>query len=129
VQGATPPDGDRIRQRRVVDAFLAASRGGDFDALLAVLDPDVVARADSAAVMAGAAGEVVGAAAVAETFCGRARAAQSADVDGAAGAVWSTGGKPRVVFGFTIENGRIVEIELLADPARLGELDLVILGD
>ncbi|MCW2647716.1 MAG: putative polymerase sigma factor [Pseudonocardiales bacterium] len=129
VQGVTPPDGDRTRQREVVDAFLAASRGGDFDALLALLDPDVVLRADSAAVIAGAAGELVGAAAVAETFFGRARTAQSAVIDGAAGLVWAPGGQPRVVFGFTIENGKIVEIELLADPARLGELDLVVLGD
>ncbi|MDT4982175.1 MAG: hypothetical protein QOG07_4054 [Pseudonocardiales bacterium] len=129
VQGVTPPDGDRTRQREVVDAFLAASRGGDFDALLALLDPDVVLRADSAAVIAGAAGELVGAAAVAETFFGRARTAQSAVIDGAAGLVWAPGGRPRVVFGFTIENGKIVEIELLADPARLGELDLVVLAD
>jgi RNA polymerase sigma-70 factor (ECF subfamily) len=129
VQGVTPPDGDRTRQREVVDAFLAASRGGDFDALLALLDPDVVLRADSAAVIAGAAGELVGAAAVAETFSGRARTAQSAVIDGAAGLVWAPGGQPRVVFGFTIENGKIVEIELLADPARLGELDLVVLAD
>ncbi|MDT4958558.1 MAG: hypothetical protein QOF87_4638 [Pseudonocardiales bacterium] len=129
VQGVTPPDGDRTRQREVVDAFLAASRGGDFDALLALLDPDVVLRADSAAVIAGAAGELVGAAAVAETFFGRARTAQSAVIDGAAGLVWAPGGQPRVVFGFTIENGKIVEIELLADPARLGELDLVVLAD
>jgi RNA polymerase sigma-70 factor (ECF subfamily) len=129
VQGVTPPDGDRTRQREVVDAFLAASRGGDFDALLALLDPDVVLRADSAAVIAGAAGELVGAAAVAETFFGRARTAQSAVINGAAGLVWAPGGQPRVVFGFTIENGKIVEIELLADPARLGELDLVVLGD
>jgi RNA polymerase sigma-70 factor (ECF subfamily) len=129
VQGVTPPDGDRTRQREVVDAFLAASRGGDFDALLALLDPDVVLRADSAAVIAGAAGELVGAAAVAETFFGRARTAQSAVIDGAAGLVWAPGGRPRVVFGFTIENGKIVEIELLADPTRLGELDLVVLGD
>ncbi len=129
VQGVTPPDGDRSRQREVVDAFLAASRGGDFDALLALLDPDVVLRADSAAVLAGAAGEVVGAAAVAGTFSGRARVARPAVIDGAAGAVWAPGGKPRVVFGFTIAHGKIVEIELLADPTRLGELDLVILGD
>ncbi|MDT4983825.1 MAG: hypothetical protein QOF95_1315 [Pseudonocardiales bacterium] len=129
VQGVTPPDGDRTRQREVVDAFLAASRGGDFDALLALLDPDVVLRADSAAVIAGAAGELVGAAAVAETFFGRARTAQSAVIDGAAGLVWAPGGQPRVVFGFTIENGKIVEIELLADPTRLGELDLVVLAD
>jgi RNA polymerase sigma-70 factor (ECF subfamily) len=129
VHGVTPRDGDRTRQREVVDAFLAASRGGDFEALLALLDPDVVLRADSAAIAAGADAEVVGAVAVAGTFSGRARFAQSAVIDGAAGAVWAPGGKPRIVFGFTIENGKIVGIELLADSIRLGELDLVILGD
>src|SRR5213593_1837753 len=101
VQGATAGDADRTRQRALVDAFLAASRGGDFAALLAVLDPDVVLRADPAAVRAGASSEVRGAAAVAKTFSGRARAAQPALVNGAAGAVWAPGGRPRVVFGFT----------------------------
>jgi RNA polymerase sigma factor (sigma-70 family) len=125
VQGAaTVPDADLTRQRVVVDAFLAASRGGDFDALLAVLDPDVVLRADRAAVQAGASSEVRGAAAVAKTFSGRARAAQPALVNGAAGAVWAPGGRPRVVFGFTIMRGKIVEIDILADPERLRQLDL-----
>ena len=68
---------------------------------------------------------VRGAAAVAETFSGRAKAAKLALIDGAAGAVWSQGGKPRVVFTFTIAHGKIVGIELLADPQRLGELHLV----
>ena len=126
---ATVPDTNLTRQREVVDAFLAASRNGDFDALLAVLDPDVVLRADSAAVQVGAAREVRGAPAVAGTFSGRARTAQPALVDGSAGAVWAPGGRPRVVFGFTITNGKIVRIDMLADPTRLGELDLVILGD
>src|SRR3989441_13163523 len=90
VQGAaTVPDADLTRQREVVDAFLAASRGGDFDALLAVLDPDVVLRADRAAVAAGASGEVRGAPAVARQFSGRARVAQPALVNGAAGAEWA----------------------------------------
>ena len=130
VQGAaTVPDADPTRQRVVVDAFLAASRGGDFDALLAVLDPDVVLRADRAAVQAGAASEVRGAAAVAKTFSGRARAAQPALVNGAAGAVWAPGGRPRVVFGFTIMRGKIVEIDMLADPERLRQLDLAVLND
>ena len=130
VQGAaTVPDADLIRQRVVVDAFLAASRGGDFDALLAVLDPDVVLRADRAAVQAGASSEVRGAAAVAKTFSGRARAAQPALVNGAAGAVWAPGGRPRVVFGFTITRGKIVEINMLADPECLCQLDLKILND
>jgi len=130
VQGAaTVPDGDLTRQREVVDAFLAASRGGDFDALLTVLDPDVVLRADRDAVQMGASGEVRGAAAVARTFSGRARVAQPALVNGAAGAVWAQGGRPRVVFEFTITGRRIVEIHLVADPERLRQLDLAIQSD
>jgi RNA polymerase sigma factor (sigma-70 family) len=130
VQGAaTVPDVDLGRQRDVVDAFLAASRGGDFEALLAVLDPDVVVRADRAAVHAGASAEVRGAPAVADTFSGRARFAQPALVNGAVGAVWAPGGRPRVVFGFTITRGRIVEIDILADPERLRQLELAVLSD
>ena len=128
VQGAamvTEPD--LARQRKVVDAFLAASRGGDFDALLAVLDPDVVLRADRAAVQTGAQEEVRGAEAVARTFAGRARAARPALVNGAAGLVWAQGGRPRVVFEFKITRGKIVGIELVADPERLRQLDLVVL--
>jgi RNA polymerase sigma factor (sigma-70 family) len=128
VQGtATVPEADLARQREVVDAFLAASRDGDFDALLAVLDPDVVLRADGAAVLMGASGEVRGAAAVAGTFSGRARAAQPALVNGTAGLVWIQGGRPRVVFDFTIMGGRIVEIEMVADAERLQRLALSIL--
>src|SRR6266511_2787820 len=130
VQGAAAvPDADLTRKREVVDAFLAASRGGDFYALLVVLDPDVVLRADSAAVAAGASREVRGARAVAETFKGRARAAQPALVNGAAGAVWAPGGQPRVVFGFTITRGKIVAIDLLSDPAHLAQIDLVVLDE
>jgi RNA polymerase sigma factor (sigma-70 family) len=128
VQGSATPESDRSRQREVVDAFLAAARGGDFAALLALLDPDVVVRADAAAVQAGVSGEVRGAAAVAGTFAGRARAARLALVDGVAGAVWAPGGRPRVVFTFKVARGKIVEIEILADPARLGQLDLEVLG-
>ncbi len=127
--GATVPDADPARQRQIVDAFLAASRGGDFAALLAVLDPDVVLRADSTAVRIGAASEVRGAADVADTFAGRARAAQPALINGSAGAVWAAlGGQPRVAFSFTIAAGKIVAIEMIADPDRLGELDLTILN-
>jgi len=129
VQGAGVSDADPIRQREVVSAFLAASRGGHFAALLALLDPDVVLRADGAAVRAGASREVRGAAAVAETFSGRARFAQPALVNGAVGAVWAPGGRPRVVFEFTITRGRIVEIDLVAEPERLRQLDLAILND
>jgi RNA polymerase sigma factor (sigma-70 family) len=128
VRGAEGPDGDLTRQREVVDAFLAASRGGDFDALLEVLDPDVVLRADVAAVQMGASRVVRGAAAVADTFSGRARAAQPALVNGAVGLMWASGGRPRVVFGFTIVRGKIVEIDMVADPERLGQLDLALLG-
>jgi len=128
VQGAaTVPDADRNRQRQVVDAFLAASREGDFDALLALLDPDVVLRGDRAAVAMGAAKEVRGARGVADNFKGRARAAQPALLDGAVGAVWAPGGRPRVVFAFTIVGWKIVSLDLLADPARLAQIDLVIL--
>jgi RNA polymerase sigma-70 factor, ECF subfamily len=128
VQGpSAAPGTDPARQRQIVDAFLAAARGGDFEALVALLDPDVVLRADQAAVQTGASEEVRGAAAVAETFSGRARAAQPALVDGAPGLVWMAGGRPRVVFDFTITDGRIVAIELLADAGRIDQLDLELL--
>jgi RNA polymerase sigma-70 factor, ECF subfamily len=129
VQGTAPAtDADPARQRQVVAAFLAASRGGDFDALLALLDPDVVLRADRTVVrMGGVAAEVRGAANVAETFSGRARATQLAIVNGAPGLAWAVGGQPRVVFAFTIMDGDIVAIEMIADPERLGRMDLAIL--
>ena len=128
VQGATVPDADRSRQRAVVDAFLAAARGGDFDALLAVLDPDVVVRADPAAVLTGASEEVRGAPAVADTCSGRARAARPALVEGTPGLVWMQHGRPQMVFDFTIANGKVVKIDLIADPERISELDLTVLG-
>jgi len=124
VQGAeaTP---DRARQRELVDAFLAASRNGDFEALLAVLDPDVVARADAAAAAMGADAEVRGADDVTKTFAGRAKAARPAMVGGEPGLVWAQGGVPRVVFVFRAARGRIVEIELVADPERIESLNVV----
>ena len=125
----TTPDAELARQREVVDAFLVAAREGDFGALVAVLDPEVVLRADRAAVRTGASEEVRGAAAVAGTFSGRARAARPALVDGAPGAVWAPGGRPRVAFAFTVTDGRIVRIDLLADPERLARLELAELGD
>ncbi len=125
---ASVPDGDLARQLAVVEAFLAASRDGDFDALLAVLDPDVLLRSDRAAVGIGSPREVRGAPAVAETFSGRARAARPALVEGAAGLVWAQGGRPRVVFAFTIERGKVVQIEMVADPDRLDRLDVAFLG-
>jgi RNA polymerase sigma factor (sigma-70 family) len=130
VRGAeAAPDADLARQRAVVDAFLAAARGGDFQALLAVLDPDVVLRSDQAAVQVGASRELHGAAAVAGTFAGRARAARPALIDGAAGLVWAPGGVPRVAFGFTIADGRIVAIDVVADPERLSRLQVALLDD
>lgn len=128
VQGSDRvPGAETSRQKEIVTAFLDASRNGRFDALLALLDPDVVLRADPAVVAAGAAAEVVGASAVAATFSGRAKAARPALVDGLAGAVWAPGGQPRVVFGFTTALGKIVGIEMIGDPARLSTLDLVLL--
>ncbi len=125
IDGAGPdPASDLARQREVVGAFLAASRDGDFEALLVLLAPDVVLRADAATVATGAQPEVRGADAVARTFAGRARAARLALVDGAAGLVWSQGGQPRVVFAFTVTGEGITGIELLADPDRLSGLDL-----
>jgi RNA polymerase sigma-70 factor (ECF subfamily) len=103
VQGSTVPDADLSRQRAVVDAFLAAARSGDFDALLAVLDPDVVLRSDSVGVTAGAAMEVRGAAAVARrAMVGRARAAQPALVNGAVGLIVAPRGRLLMVLHFTI---------------------------
>jgi RNA polymerase sigma factor (sigma-70 family) len=133
VRGAAPaPDADLTRQREVVDAFLAAARGGDFEALVAVLDPDVVLRVDRGALRPGAPREVRGAAAVAEqvnTFARLARFARPALVNGAAGFVVTRGKRPLAVAGFTVANGRIVEIDLLADPERLRDLDLAVLDD
>jgi RNA polymerase sigma-70 factor (ECF subfamily) len=127
VQGVAPdPDADPARQREIVQAFLAASRNGDFDALLAVLDPDVLLRADPGATPPGASSEARTATAVANTFVGRAAGAQLAVVDGSAGAVWAPRGKPRAVFAFTFTGGKIVEIELIGDPERIGLLDVVI---
>ena len=131
VRGATPePDVDRARQRAVVDAFLAAARGGDFEALVALLDPDVVLRVDRGAARPGASREVRGAAAVAEqvrTFARLAPSARPALVNGAAGFVVAPRGRPVAVAGFTVAHGKIVEIDLLADPARLRRLDVTVL--
>jgi RNA polymerase sigma-70 factor (ECF subfamily) len=131
VQGAGPvPDVDLGRQREVVDAFLAAARGGDFDALVALLDPDVVLRVDRGAERPGASRELRGAAAVAEqvrTFASLARFARPALVNGAAGFVVAPRGRPLAVAGFTVSGDRIAEIDLLADPDRLRALDLTVL--
>jgi len=128
VQGATVEGADDVERRRaVVDAFLAASRGGDFAALLELLDPDIVLRADDAAVAVGADREVRGADAVAQTFVGRAQAANPALVDGSPALLWSQGGRPRMVFQFTVADDKVVGIEMVADAERLEHFDVVLL--
>jgi RNA polymerase sigma-70 factor, ECF subfamily len=132
VQGAnTVPDADLARQREVVDAFFAAARDGDFDALLAVLDPDVVIRAgrgDKAGILI-----VRGAAAAAAQvlaiggFARFARMAQPALVNGAAGVVVAEEGRPSAVIAFIVSQGKVAEIDILADPERLRRLDLSVL--
>ncbi|KUM27281.1 RNA polymerase subunit sigma-70 [Mesorhizobium loti] len=125
---------DAARQREIVHAFLLASRSGDFTALLELLDPDVVLRADAAAVLNSAkqavgpkfAPEIRGARSVAETFVGHARAAQPALVDGIAGAAWAPEGTPRVVFSFTIAGDHIVGIEVVADAAHIAASNVVL---
>jgi RNA polymerase sigma factor (sigma-70 family) len=130
VQGAAPvPDADLAAQRRVVDAFFAAARDGDFEALVAVLHPDVVSRGDGgpgASAVARGAREV---AARALTFARLAPFVRPALVNGAAGAVVAPRGKPFSVMGFTVVGGRIVEIDAITDPARLRALDLAVLDD
>jgi RNA polymerase sigma-70 factor (ECF subfamily) len=134
VQGASQTDrtADVSGQRDVIAAFFRASRAGDFGALLAVLDPDVVLRCDATALRMGARNgwlksELRGAEAVAEQFSGQAQAAQLALIDGVPGAVWAAGGVPRVLFGFKVRDGKVVEIDLVADPERLGRATVEIL--
>jgi len=128
-QGEEESETDRGRQREVVSAFLAASRGGDFAGLLKLLDPDVVLRADPTAAGFGAAVEVRGAGGVAEQFSGRAQAARLALLDGSAGLVWAVAGEPKVVFDFTIVGGRITGIEMLANVGLLGEMAVEVLAE
>jgi RNA polymerase sigma factor (sigma-70 family) len=113
-QADVPPEAEATRRREIVGAFLAASRGGDFDALLAMLDPDIVLRADAVAAQMGASSEVRGAV-----------AARTALIDGIPGMMWAQGGQIRVVFDFIISGGKIVAIEMIADPERLAQLDVV----
>ncbi len=132
VQGQAPaPDPDRDRQREVVAAFLAASREGNFEALLEVLAPDVVLRADSGALPPPATQVVRGARAVARlaaAFSQIARYSRPALVNGTPGLLTTTPqGDPQSVMGFTITGGRIVQIDILADRERLATLDLLML--
>jgi RNA polymerase sigma factor (sigma-70 family) len=139
VRGAhagTPADRGLDRRGEVVDAFLAAARDGDLDRLVAVLDPDVVLRADAAAVDAATANlaagapplapRVQGAQTVARTFAGRARTARRALVDGTVGAAWAPEGRLRAVFAFTIVDGSITAVEVVADPVRLAQLHVTL---
>ncbi|MBR1195504.1 sigma-70 family RNA polymerase sigma factor [Bradyrhizobium sp. AUGA SZCCT0240] len=128
VQGTPPaPDADFSRQKQIVDAFLAASRSGDFEGLLAVLDPDVVFRADQAAQRLGSLSEIRGAAAVAETFKGRAQAARPALVDGALGVAVVLGGEMRIVLRLTISGERISAVDAVADAEAIGAFDVEVL--
>jgi RNA polymerase sigma factor (sigma-70 family) len=131
VQGAdTSRSADLTRQREIVDAFLAAARGGNFEALLAVLDPDVVLRSDAATVPPGAPTEIRGATAIASRAAkAGARAAQPALVNGEVGVIVAPRGRLLMVIRFTIANGKIVEIEAVSNPDRLRLLDLAILTD
>ncbi|EJL23350.1 RNA polymerase sigma factor, sigma-70 family [Caulobacter sp. AP07] len=128
VRGATTSaQTDQVRQRQVVDAFLAASRGGDLSALLAVLDPDVVFRSDAQAVRVGGAEELRGADAVAATFVGRAQAARPALVDGALALAVERDGRLFVVLRLAVADGRITSIEAVADHERLAGMTVVML--
>ena len=133
IQG-TPsvPRGGLARQRQVAEAFLAAARGGDLGALLAVLDPDVVLHADAATVPSGGAATLRGAAAVARgarAASGRSQYSRVALVNGTPGIVMAPRGRLRVVLAFTMTGDKISRIDVIADPARLETLDLAVLDD
>jgi RNA polymerase sigma-70 factor (ECF subfamily) len=128
VQGvATVPEVDLGRQREVVEAFLAASRQGDFAALLEALDPDVVLRSDATATAPGTPSEMRGAATIAEQFVGRAVLARAALVNGSVGVVVAPRGRLLLALRLVFAHGRIAGIEAIADPERLGQLDLAVL--
>ncbi|HVA74751.1 MAG TPA: sigma-70 family RNA polymerase sigma factor [Acidimicrobiales bacterium] len=128
---------DRRRQQEVVEAFLAASRDGDFEALVTLLDPDAVLRADRSAVEAATANrekgapllapEVRGGRAVANALVGRARAAELALIDGTPGAVWAPGGRPRAIFAFRVVGNTIAEIEIVTNPSVVAALRVQVL--
>ena len=128
---------DLSRQQEVVEAFLAASRRGEFEALVGLLDPDAVLRADRAAVKAATANrgkgapslepEVHGGWAVANIMVGRAQAAQIALIDGMPGAVWAPGGRARAIFAFRLVGTIITDIEIVTDPSVVAELPVLLL--
>jgi RNA polymerase sigma-70 factor, ECF subfamily len=127
--GARGKDTNRTEQRAVVEAFLSAAREGNFGALLSLLDPAVVLRHDRTAMPVGASPEVISAPAVAKQFAGRAQAARPILVNGAVGVVVAPRGRLLLVLDLTIRHGKIAEINVIADPARLQKLDLAVLGD
>lgn len=132
VQGVPAPDPDIARQREVVDAFFAAAHRGDFDALVAVLDPDVVLRSDGGTAQPQASMVLRGAAAVASrtlTIAQPTAPKRPALVNGAAGVLGVLGGQAIGVMGFTVTHGKITEIDVILDPDRLLHLDLAALGD
>jgi RNA polymerase sigma-70 factor (ECF subfamily) len=125
VQGkAAEPDTDRDAQRRVVDAFLTAARGGDMQGLLAALDPDIVVRSDAAARKLGASPEVHGAERVARFYLGKAQEARPALVDGSVGIVVAPRGRLFLALKLTFANNRIAGIDVVADPAQLRNIDV-----
>ena len=136
VQGAGEREEELPSQREVAEAFMAASRDGNLEAVFAVLDPEVILRVDPAAVKAAAANaakgaprlvpEVRGAADVARVFLGSAQVARPALVDGTPGAAWAPGGRPRAVWAFKVEQGRIVEVEFMVDPKSIARLEVLL---
>ncbi len=118
-------DRQRARDHHIVGAFLAAARNGDLRSLIELLHPDAALHADAVAVNAGAAA-ALGAAAVAEVFAGRARAAELATINGRPGVVWRQNGTPRAAFTFRIEHDQVTRIELVMDPDVLSGTDVVI---
>jgi RNA polymerase sigma-70 factor (ECF subfamily) len=131
MQGGSPsPNADLRQQRDVVDAFLAALRNRDFDALVAVLDPDLVVRADAASARAGAPAEEQGAsnwASQAIVLSQGAVAARPALVNGAVGVIVAPRGQLFRVLSFTLKDGKIASIDVIGDPERLRQLDLAVL--
>jgi RNA polymerase sigma-70 factor, ECF subfamily len=122
---AADVDIDPVRQREIIDAFQAASRNGDFDGLLALLDPDVALSADAEGLRIGAYGGVRGADAVAAKLVGGAKALRPALLGGMPGLAWMHRGSVQVAVGFTVVNGLITRIDLIADQERLREMDVV----
>jgi RNA polymerase sigma-70 factor (ECF subfamily) len=124
VRIAEDPSADLQRQRKIVNAFLAAAKTGDFQVLLSLLSPDVELVADPAAIAMGAPASLLGPNDVALRFSGGAKAARTALLDGLAGLVWAQGGTPKVAFDFTVMAGEVTKIEMIADSDVLEEIDI-----